>query len=407
MTDTEPALLAAVERMCADAAYRRRVLDFAVDIDAQRALARFNTAIHPGDQMLLHSLKQHRDAGAAFSQYFNIALQQHAAARQLMRAAFGADARDIDVLDFACGYGRLLRFLSLSIDPRRIWASDLQTDAVDFVRDAFGVQPLASHEDPSRFEPGRRFDFIWVASLFSHLPEPLFHAWLARLVALLTPRGVLCFSVRDASLLPDASTLPASGLAYARESENADLAGDIYGTAYASEAFVCDALRTATRDARAYVRLQRALANEQDLYVVAGDAARDLTPLRAFRRGPWGWVDVRRLSPDGTLDLQGWAASLDDGAVEAVEIDVAGELHALRPSIARPDVSAAFRDARLEDSGWAFGADLGGARSARVVASARTRRGERALLYAGEIGRADVQDGVIGYNRGPRSPAPP
>jgi len=389
MKDSEALLSAAVETMCADAAYRRLVLGFAADIDAETALARFNTSIHPGDQMLLHSLKQHRDAGAAFAQYFNIALQQHAAARQLMRAAFGAGAGDVEVLDFACGYGRLLRFLSLSMDPRRIWASDLQTDAVDFVRDAFGVQPLASHEDPARFDPGRRFDFIWVASLFSHLPEPLFHAWLARLVALLTPRGVLCFSVRDASLLSDRSALPASGLAYARESENADLASDIYGTAYASETFVRDALRRATRDERAYARLPRALANEQDLYVVAGEPQRDLAMFRTFRRGPWGWVDVRKLSGDGTLELQGWAASLDDGAVGTIEIDVDGTLHACRASVERPDVAAAFGDSRLAQSGWTFRCELArGVRAARVAVSARSTRGEGALLYAGSI-RAD------------------
>jgi SAM-dependent methyltransferase len=336
--------------------------------------------------MLLHSLHQHRDAGAAFSQYFNIALQQHAAARQLMRAAFASEANDVDVLDFACGYGRLLRFLSLSIDPRRIFASDLQTDAVDFVRGAFGVETLASHADPLRFDPGRRFDFIWVASLFSHLPEPLFRAWLERLVALLTPRGVLCFSVRDASLLPDVSTLPASGLAYARESENAELATDIYGTAYASEAFVRDALRVAARDERPYVRLPRALANEQDLYVVAGDARRDLAAFRAFRRGPWGWVDRREASSDGALDLQGWAASLDDGALDAVEIDVDGARHVCRTSIDRPDVAAAFGDERLLRSGWRFRTELArGAREARVVVGARSARGERALLYAGPI----------------------
>lgn len=386
MTDIEAALSAAVEWMCADAGYRRLVLGFAADIDADAAIARFNTAIHPGDQMLLHSLRQHRDAGAAFAQYFNIALQQHAAARQLMRGAFGDDTGDVDVLDFACGYGRLLRFLSLSTDPRRIFASDLQTDAVDFVRDAFGVQALVSHADPARFEPGRRFDFIWVASLFSHLPEPLFHAWLARLIALLTPRGVLCFSVRDASLLPDPSALPASGLAYARESENADLASDIYGTAYASETFVRSALRTAAGDERPYVRLPRALANEQDLYVVAGDPHRDLAPMRAFRRGPWGWVDVRHLSNDGVLELQGWAASLDDGAVEAVEIDIDGVLHAVRASIERPDVATAFGDDRLARSGWAFTCELAGnVRTARVVVSARSTRGEGALLYAGSI----------------------
>jgi SAM-dependent methyltransferase len=300
-----------------------------------------------------------------------------------MRAAFGADAGHVDVLDFACGYGRLLRFLSLSMDARRIFASDLQADAVDFVREAFGVQALASDEEPARFAPGRRFDFIWVASLFSHLPEPLFHAWLARLLALLTPRGVLCCSVRDASLLPDPSTLPASGFAYARESENADLATDIYGTAYASEAFVRDALRAAARDARPYVRLPRALANEQDLYVVAGDAGRDLAPFHAFRRGPWGWVDLRRISGDGVLDLEGWAASLDDGALDAVDVEIDGVRHVCRTSIERPDVAAAFGDERLLRSGWRFRSDR--APDARVVVSARSARGEGALLYAGTV----------------------
>jgi hypothetical protein len=272
------------------------------------------------------------------------------------------------------------------LDPRRIWASDLQTDAIDFVRDAFGVQALASDADPARFEPGRRFDFIWVASLFSHLPEPLFRAWLVRLVSLLTPRGILCFSVRDASLLPTASALPPTGLAYARESENADLATHIYGTAYASEAFVRDALLAATGDTRSYVRLPRALANEQDLYVVAGDAGRDLAPLRTFRRGPWGWVDVRRLSGDGTLDLQGWAASLDDGALEAVEIGIDGVRHVCGTSNERPDVVAAFGDARLLRSGWSFRCELArGVREAHIAVTAQSARGEGALLYVGSI----------------------
>ena len=383
MTQTESALLAEVERMCADAYYRRLVLGLCAGIDTGAAAARFNTAIHPGDQMLLHSLREHRDAGAAFAQYFGIALQQHAAARQLIRAAFGTV--DVDVLDFACGYGRLVRFLSLSIDPRRIWASDLQQDAVDFVGRAFGVQAARSHADPAAFEPGRRFDFIWVASLFSHLPERLFRAWLARLIALLTPRGVLCFSVRDAALLPG-DVLPACGLAYAPESENAGLAADIYGTAYASEAFVRNALRPCAGDARPYVRLPRALANEQDLYVVAGDAGRDLAPMRALRRGAWGWVDVRHLTRDGSLQLQGWAASLDDGAVDEVEIDVDGVRSACRTTVERPDVAAAFGDDRLARSGWDFRCELGvGTREARVVVSARTARGEGALLYAGSI----------------------
>jgi SAM-dependent methyltransferase len=336
--------------------------------------------------MLVHSLREHRDAGAAFSQYFAIALQQHAAAMQIMRASFGAAMDDLDVLDFACGHGRLLRFLALSLPPERIFASDLQSEAIAFVRDAFGVQAIPSHEDPARFEPGRRFDFIWVASLFSHLPEPLFRAWLARLVALLTPRGVLAFSVRDASLLPDATPMPASGFLYAAHSENADLATDIYGTTYADETFVRDALRDSGGGSLPCRRLRKALANEQDLYIVAADRGRDLSALDRFRHGPWGWVDIRRLDA-GELRLEGWGASLDEGLVESIDIEIDGSTHACRTTIARPDVAAAFGDERLVQTGWAFRAAADrAARVARVTVSARTAHGETALLYTGDIG---------------------
>ena len=65
------------------------------------------------------------------------------------------------------------------------------------------------------------------------------------------------------------AAMPSSGVLYAAESENANLATEIYGTTYASEAFVRDAVRHASGDDRTCVRLPRALANEQDLYVVA------------------------------------------------------------------------------------------------------------------------------------------
>ncbi len=385
MTQAGSALPAEIDAMTADAGFRRVVLEHARSVDARLDASRFSAAIHADDPMLLHSLAEHRDAGAALSQYFQIALQQHAAAMQILRAAFDDGLASIDALDFACGHGRLLRFLSLSLPPEHIYASDLQTDAVAFVRDTFGVYALASDPDPARFDPGRRFDFIWVASLFSHLPEPLFHAWLARLVALLTPRGVLAFSVRDAGLLPGGAAIPSSGVLYAAESENANLATENYGTTYASEAFVRAAARRAAGDDRACVRLPRALANEQDLYVIGGSRERKLDALSAFRRGPWGWVDIRRIG-DGELYLEGWAASLDDGAVDRVEIEIDGARVTCRTSIARPDVAAAFGDARLAHSGWslrhAFDAN---ARSARVAVSAYTARGEAALLYVGDV----------------------
>jgi hypothetical protein len=210
------------------------------------------------------------------------------------------------------------------------------------------------------------------------------------LTALLTPRGILCFSVRDVGLLPESADSSASAIHYATRSENADLATDIYGTSYADESFVSAALQAATGDNRPYWRLRKALASEQDLYVVAADPRRDLSSLCGFRRGPWGWVDVRELSGEGVLHLQGWAASLDDGAVECVEIEVDGAPYRCETSIARADVASAFADDRLVHSGWEFRCDLGrDAREARIAVSARSARGESALLYAGDIRRGE------------------
>ena len=348
------------------------------------------------DQMLTHSLQHHRDAGAALSQYFNIALQQYAAAQQVMRACFSAADPTLTVLDFACGYGRLLRFLSLTVPRTHLWASELQPDAVAFVAQEFDVQVLASHADPIRFKPMERFDFIWVASLFSHLPEELFYAWLEKLVSLLTPRGVLCFSVRDSALVPPSRVLPESGILYDRFSENAELDAEIYGTTYASESFVRAAVRRALSVDAVCVRLPKALAHEQDLYVVARDSTRDLSAVSNFRRGPWGWVDRRQLTAAGELELEGWAASLDDGQIDDVEVVIDGVRHRCNTGRPRGDVRDAFGDERLTVSGWRFMCDLGpSVREAFVEVGAYTARGESTLLFAGIIRNSPADAAVL------------
>jgi SAM-dependent methyltransferase len=394
VNQSEALLLDESARLCRDPRFRDLILRHCpfletTCLDGPTVIDRFSTRIHPGDQMLNHSLREHRHAGAALSQYFNIALQQYSAAQQVIRSCFGASDDTVTVLDFACGYGRLLRFLSLAIPGSRLWACELQADALAFVEQEFAVQTIASHADPACFEPGRRFDFIWVASLFSHLPEHLFHSWLERLTSLLTDRGVLCFSVRDSALLPTDRTMPRSGILYDTESENAALGSDIYGTTWANEHFVRDALHRAAGGPRPCVRLPKALAQEQDLYVVAKDPGRDLSGLDGFRRGPWGWVDRRTLTSSGRLDLQGWAASLDDGAIDHVDITVNDVHHHCPTGALRNDVRDVFNDDRMMHSGWEFQCEIGSdSREVYVEVSAPTPRGESSLLLCGPI-RAD------------------
>ncbi|MDZ4813930.1 MAG: class I SAM-dependent methyltransferase [Pseudomonadota bacterium] len=376
-------LLNTASQICREDHFKKIILRHCSCIQHPVSPDRLHAEIHPSDQMLIHSLQHHQDAEVALSQYFNISLQQHASAMQVYKSFFDQGDRSVDVLDFACGYGRLLRLLTLSIPASQIWASEIQPDAVEFVAHAFGVQAVPSHLDPEQFRPEKQFDFIWVASLFSHLPEHLFTAWMNKLTSLLTPRGVLCFSIRSGDLLPPAEALPEAGILYFATSEITDLDADVYGTTYVSEAYVRRTVSEALGAAHPCHRLRKALAHEQDLYVVCKDPNRGTEGLEKFRRGPWGWVDRRAVSSDGELDLQGWAASLDDGSVDSVEIRVNDELHECVTNIRRDDVQQAMGDERLAVSGWAFRMPLSLPASTRLEVSARTAPGELALLFAG------------------------
>ena len=357
------------------------------------AAGALNLKIHPNDQMLTYSLAHFQSTGAALSQYFGVALQQHKAAEQIISALFPI-RDDLTVLDFACGYGRMLRFLAKSVGANRIWASDIQSSAVDFVAGEFGVNGIYSDVDPDKFETDRKFDFIWVASLFSHLPGPLFDQWLAKLRDALSPRGVICFSVHDEVLLAANQSMEASGIAFASESENSELAKDAYGTTHVTEGYVRGAVERAFGPAHPYFRVKRGLAYQQDLYVVAKDSTRDLSVLKAFKWGPWGWVDVKSIVGSGELKLSGWATSFDEGGIDSVSIFYDGKEVNCKITVARADVEGVFKDERLRHSGWETVCPLRvGTEQSLVEIIANGKNGERSLLYAGPISESTTPPG--------------
>ena len=386
MTDLSPGLAEAADRLCEDPAFREALWRHLTYRRPDGDIREFRTRIHPEDQMLRHSLRHWGEANRSVSQYYGVALQQHDAARQVLALSHPGGTQGLAILDFACGYGRLLRLLTHSVQPSQVWAAEIQADAVRFVSEEYGVASVPSAYDPDEFRPGRSFDFIWVASLFSHLPDHLFHRWLARLADLLTPAGVLCLSVHDERLLPADIPMPASGIHFIGTSEIEELDNRAYGTTFVTEDYVRRAIAAARGPAAGYaVRLRQALANEQDLYVVTKDPGRDLGALRDFRRGAWGWVDEVALDRGGSLRLAGWAATLDEGPAGSVEIRVNGEPFEARVDRPRGDVARVLGDPRLATSGWAFERSFASPRLF-VEASARTRHGDRALLYAGWLG---------------------
>ncbi len=343
-----------------------------------------DTLIHPGCQMLAHSLKTHADANLAVSQYFAVALQQYRVVRQLMERLFIQPDR-IEFLDFACGYGRLLRFLVHRLPHEHIHAAEIQRDAVEWVQQRYGIHALDSSTVPEEFDPGRRFDMVWAASLFSHLPDELFGGWLDRLASLLDANGVLCFSVHDEATLPADMSVSADGLLYIAGSENADLDPAIYGTTFVSQAYVERRIRERLGADTAIQRLPRLLAHEQDVYVVSKDQ-RDLSVLDGFRYGTRGWLDELHIDDEaGTLWLAGWAGSLDAVPFDCVEIGLDDRVHRQSVGEPQPKVAEILGRPGLADSGFSCTLELPDSPSPWLSLSAVAEDGERALIYAGRL----------------------
>ena len=297
MSHFEDALLQQAQLLTQELALRQWLIACIppIPIDGGPAsTAELCTAIAPSDRMLLHSLGELGDAGAAVSQYFAVGLQQYCALAQSL-SVLQPETHPLRILDFACGFGRALRFLKFTAPDHTLHASEIQPDALDFIRDSLGVEILLSAANPVDFFPSGKYDFIWVVSLFSHLPDTPFSGWLERLAGLLDDDGLLCFSVRGASQLAANKELPVDGILYERASEISPLDADIYGTTYVSDACVARRIRSVCGDVR-FACVKRALANEREPYFIARNPGIDQDALVSGWRHFWIVAMPRRTS---------------------------------------------------------------------------------------------------------------
>jgi 2-polyprenyl-3-methyl-5-hydroxy-6-metoxy-1,4-benzoquinol methylase len=100
--------------------------------------------------------------------------------------------RDSRVLDFGCGWGRILRCFLRDCHPDRLCGLDVDPSLVAICVETMPecrfetVNPL-----PPTALPDASFDVITAYSVFSHLAEHASLAWIRELSRLLVPGGVL------------------------------------------------------------------------------------------------------------------------------------------------------------------------------------------------------------------------
>lgn len=315
---------------------------------------RFCRPLPGADEMFFKAIlpNYEHDASIAAFKFTEATLRHYDTVRQIVDQAFGGFDRLGSMLDFASGYGRLTRILLQKLRPEQIFVADIYRDAIDWQRAAFGVAGIYSAPDPAALTYAGRHDLVFVGSMFSHLPAELFHAWLARLYALLAPGGVLAFSVHDESFLPDGEAMDPSGIRYFRFSESGSLDADIYGMSYVSEAFVGEAIARLP-GAPSWRRHPKGAYENQDLYVV-GAAGRDVARLEVAST-PMGGFETAAHLTNGAVEFSGWAIERTPGrSLQRLEAQVGAARVTVAPDRERPDVLAHFPRAANAPVGWRF-----------------------------------------------------
>lgn len=100
-------------------------------------------------------------------------------------------------VDFACGFGRVTRWLAAAFPNATLAAMEVNPKAVDFVADAFPAKTYAVDFEWHSV-PNDQYDLIWCGSLFTHISREKSERLLAVLVERLRPGGLLATTTHGA-----------------------------------------------------------------------------------------------------------------------------------------------------------------------------------------------------------------
>ena len=233
-------------------------------------------AVHPDDDMARVDV-QKVEPGRELAAYARSGHEGLACLENVLAAAGRSLGDTGALLDFAGGYGRILRWFVRALAPERIWSSDVLAPAVEFARATFGVHGFDSATDPAELRLPRRFDVIWVASLFSHLPRATFVPFLRALHEALEPGGLLVFSTHSPELL-DPERRDTSGFTFVRASESHVLDLGDYGSTFVEPEVLHELAREA--GVAHLAGLERELWRIQDVYVASNEPVPGLVDWR-------------------------------------------------------------------------------------------------------------------------------
>ncbi|MEJ2609594.1 MAG: class I SAM-dependent methyltransferase [Candidatus Thiodiazotropha sp.] len=173
------------------------------------------------------------------------------------------------ILDFGCGCGRVIRYLSALSPTNVFYGSDIDHEAISWCKEnlsSIGEFTPNDELPPLPFESGF-FDFIYSISVFTHLPEEMQFLWLEELKRVTKKDGYLFLTTHGEHLL-DASPrlkkkLIKNGFYYS-VGNGTDGLPDFYQTSYHTD----DYIQTRWGDYFEVIKIiKKGVMNHQDLVI--------------------------------------------------------------------------------------------------------------------------------------------
>lgn len=123
-------------------------------------------------------------------------------AYRLFKEIYGQQVGELSqarsILDFGCGWGRIIRFFLKDVDPAHLWGCDPVQEMIDLcqLQNKWCQFVKINTKPPTPF-PDNTFDFIYGYSVFSHLSEERHKSCLIELLRILKPGGLLVVTTRS------------------------------------------------------------------------------------------------------------------------------------------------------------------------------------------------------------------
>ncbi len=106
------------------------------------------------------------------------------------------------ILDFGCGWGRIIRFFIKDLPASHLWGCDPVAEMIQLckVQNKWANFKLINPNPPTSF-PSNHFDMIYSFSVFSHLSEDFHFKTLREIKRILKPGGIYMTTTRNRNFI--------------------------------------------------------------------------------------------------------------------------------------------------------------------------------------------------------------